>query len=229
MAATAENGSDPGQGASATQTGDAGGDTAGGDSAADLKAQIEELQDTVGELRNAIISSRQAGASAAPVVEDDDNEPLTPSKVRKIVQSSVANVAANNQNLSQRQIWDDKAKSEFPLSDPKFRVEFKKMWRDQVASGLDPNHPRAVHNVAQLTARHIGVVKKPEKDAMTTQTSEAATAAAAPRSRQGSQAKIADNDPRLAFYQMKGKQSPEKLEALKKKLAARDEEGRSRK
>lgn len=227
----ATDGRDPGQGANAPEAGAAGGETAGGDSKsdrlADMEARFEMLQDSMMEMRNAFLGSRSQGAGQQSAADDiDDDEPLTPSKVKKIVRDSVASVANANQTLSQRQQWDEKAKSEFPLSDPKFLLEFKKEWREQVEAGLNPNHPKAVYNVAKITARMTGAVKKATKsDAETAHTSEAPTTTGQrPASaRSGHQrSTVSDDDPRLAFYAMKGNRTKEQLEAMKRKLGEKD-------
>ncbi len=225
MSGTQTDGQDLGQTTDVVETG-AGGDTTGGDSKpdrlADMEARFEMLQDSIVEMRNALLSSRQS-AQTAPEKDIDDDEPLTPSKVKKIVRDGVAAGAAVTTNLTQRQQWDDKAKSEFPLADPKFLLEFKREWKEQVAGGLDPNHPRAVYNVAKITARTSGVVKRPAKDPETAQTSEAPSGASRQNRQQTSRTSpISDNDPRLAFYLMKGGKSKEKIEAVKAKLAERD-------
>lgn len=233
MAGEQTDGQNPGQAASAAE-GDTAGEGADGkpDRLADMEARFDLLNDSISELRQAILDRRANGATAAPVVEEiDDDEPLTASKVKKIVQSGLGNVVAQQQNLTQRQQWDEKAKSEFPLADPKFLREFKNTWKEQTGSGLDPTHPKAVYNVAQITARAMGVKKPTAKsDPETTQTSEAPSANSPSRSaRSAPRSSVSDDDPRLAFYRMKGDKSKEKIEAMKKKLGERDASRRSAK
>jgi hypothetical protein len=229
MAETTD-GQDPGQGASAPKEGDAGEGKV--DRLADMEARFDLLNDSLSELRQAILE-RRPSAAPAPVEEIDDDEPLTASKVKKIVQSSVSTVAAANQSLVQRQQWDSKAKEEFPLADPKFLREFKAVWKEQTSSGLDPTHPKAVYNVAQITARAMGVKKPVAKaDPETSETSEAPTSAspAARQARNGaSRSSVTDDDPRLNFYKMKGDRTKDQIDAMKKKLGDRDAARRSNK
>lgn len=238
----ATDGQNPGQAAALApaEEGDAGDDDAraGGesskeDSISNLEARFDLLNDSLTELRQAILDRRSTNGAAAPQVPDvDDDEPLTASKVKKIVQNGLSNVVQQNQDLVQRQTWDDKAKSEFPLSDPKFLREFKREWREQTASGLDPRHPKAVYNVAQITARSMGV-KKPAQakpDAETAHTSEAPSSNPPPRAaanRGGRPSTVADDDPRLRFYKMKGDRTKDQIEAMKQRLGARDATKRS--
>lgn len=228
----ATNGQNPGQEAPASKEGDAGGGGGGGDSLADLKARFDLLQETVSDFTKAVADSRRQQTAPPPQVDDiDDDEPLTGSKVKKIVQSSVAAVAAQNRTLTERQQWDAKAKSEFPLDDPKFQMEVRREWREQVQNGLDPNHPRALFNVAQITARTWGG-KKPSKtqDAETTLNSETPLNPSPrnPRSGGSSQSKISDDDPRVRFYAMKHGKNPDKIKAFKEKLGAQEAPRRGR-
>lgn len=234
----ASDGQNPGQESApaVSEEGDAGDDSARGRTKGDpryenLEARFELLNDSLSELRQAILESRSPGrGQAEPQVDIDDDEPLTASKVKKIVQSGLGNVMQQNQDLVQRQTWDDKAKSEFPLSDPKFLREFKKEWREQTSAGLDPRHPKAVYNVAQITARSMGVKKPAAKpDAETAHTSEAPTGSPSTRqtAKSGSRSTVSDDDPRLAFYRMKGNKSKDQIEAMKQKLGERDAKWRS--
>jgi hypothetical protein len=219
----AMDGQDSGQ-EDSSESGASSGDTAGGgkkDRIADMEARFEMLQDSISEMRNALLSSRTP--AQAPVEDIDDDEPLTPSKVKKIVQSSISSAVGQNQSQNERQVWDDKAKADFPLTDPKFQLEVKKEWREQVAAGLNPNHPRALYNVAKIVARSSGVMKKPAKtDAETTHSSEAPSTQRPASAQNGRRSGVSDDDPRLAFYKMKGDRTKDQIEAMKRKLSEKD-------
>lgn len=227
----AADGQNSGQESSGSEGSDSGKAPKGGedDRFEKMEARFELLNGSISDLRSAILESRRTTAQA-PVQEDNDDEPLTPSKVRKIVQSSVANASAANQSLAERREWDQKAKSEFPLSDPKFLLEFKREWGEQTAAGLDPNHPRAVYNVAKIVARAVGTKKPAPRDAETAHTSEAPTNS--PRERQQSsrttRTSVRDDDPRLQFYMMKGNRTKEQIESVRQKLSERDARGSKR-
>lgn len=225
---TATDGQDLGQGAEASEAGAAGGDTAGGDDkdvVRGLKAEVEMLRESISDMRNALLAPRQQQGSGPQEDEEvSDDEPLTPSKLKKIVDRSVAKAANANQTLSQRDQWDNKAKADFPLADPEFQLAVRKEWREQMASGLNGQHPKALYNVAQIVARTWKGGKKPAKtDAETTHTSEAPStqrpASAQPGRRSPS---VSDDDPRVKFYAMKGTRTKEQIEKLKRTLGERD-------
>jgi len=193
-----------------------------------LGARLDLMEHGITELRNAIVQSRnqQPAPTHNAQVEVDDDEPITGSKVKKIVEGAINQAVNSSTAAGQQQVWDDKAKREFPFADPKFQLEFKKQWDDQVGSGLNPGHPKALYNVAKITARVMG---KPGKAAPrqsspdTTHSGEAPSGtSAAPTRRASTASKISDDDPRLRFYLMKGKKSKEQIQSMKEKLAASD-------
>lgn len=202
----------------------------GSEDVEDLKARVDLLNDNFAELRNAILTSRQ-GSGRAEIEEISDDEPLTASKVNKIVEKNLTRAVASSTQLQERRQWDDKAKSEFPLADPKFLREFKREWKEMVDSGLDPNHPKAVYQVAKATARTVGVRKEPgRQEESSTQTSEAASSGTSSQrtERRGTRNAISDDDPRIRFYRMKGPKTKERIEAIKQKLGERDAKRRAR-
>jgi hypothetical protein len=221
---------DGGEGGTTTE----GGQESRGDTAKieDLEARLELMTENFADLRNAILQNgKQSPAPSADIqVELDDGEPLTASKVNKIIQHNLDAAVRSGNAKQERTQWDLKAGQEFPLQDPKFLREFNREWKEQVAGGLNPNHPRALYNVAKIVARTSGVVKKeprqrdPEADP--TQTSESSSSSRRPERAGGAKA-VSDDDPRVALYRM-GTPSKEKVEAFKKKLGEQDaRKGRS--
>lgn len=199
----------------------------GSDRVEDLEARFDLLTDRFSELRDAILSTRQP--TAREEVEDmSDDEPLTPSKVKKIVKDGISTAVAGSTQVQERREWDRRAADEFPLKDPKFERAFRSEWQDMVNSGMNPNHPRAVYKVAQATALRVGVKKdSPKKDPEPT--SEAPTREPPSRTeRRGAQAQVRDDDPRLKFYLMKGPKTKERIEEIKQKLSERDAKRRAR-
>lgn len=226
MSTQASDGQSSGQGSPEGGETSGGGATSSGGSSKieDLEARFDLLNDNFSELRQAILANRNGSPVKQEMEELSDDEPLTASKINRIVEKNLTKVVANTAQVNQRQQWDDKAKSEFPLADPKFLREFKREWKEQVESGLDPQHPKAIYKVAKDTARNVGVKKDPaSREEESAQTSEAPTGNGARRvERQTSRSSVGDDDPRLRFYQMKGNLPKEKIEALKKKLGERD-------
>lgn len=223
---TATDGQDLGQGDTTPEAGTAGGDTAGGDSKADrfsaMEARFEMLNESLSELRTAILA-RQGQAVPAQVEEIDDDEPLTTGKVKKIVSQAVGSATQATQTLSERQQWDNKAKADFPLVDPEFQLAVRKEWREQLASGLNGNHPKALYNVAQIVARTWKGKKQPKADAETTHTSEAPSTQRPASAQSGRRTPtVSDDDPRIRFYAMKGNKTKDQIEAQKRKLAELD-------
>lgn len=190
----------------------------------DLNARYDLLNDTVAELRDAVLSRGNSGGQSHPEVDDlDDDEPLTGSKVKKIVSSSINQAVARNNQVSQRETWDNKAKADFPLGDPKFMREFKREWGSMTADGgLDPNHPKAVYTVARTVARGW---KSQTKSANTThETSEPPSRASSDVTRPGSRknAKVDDSDPRVKFYAMRGNKTKDQIEKFKTRISEQD-------
>lgn len=193
----------------------------------DLNAKYDLLLDNFNELRTAIVQQNNVRSTATEVVEEewDDDEPLTGSKVNKIVQKAITSAVSQNAATSDRKTWDDKAKTDFPVSDPKFQMELKKVWNELRDSGLDPNHPRALYMAAKATAKNIGFKKSTKSTSKSDEfTSEAPTASRSGASRSSSSkvAMVSEDDPRVSFYRMRGEKDPKKIEALRIKLAERD-------
>lgn len=225
MAKTEHDGQDPGQEGAQdanTEEGHAGQADGGEDRIGNLEARLDLLNSGISELRNAVLQTRNAAPAAQAVVDEDidDGEPLTGAKVSRIVQKSIASAVSQSTQVNQRQQWDDKAKSDFPLADPKFLREFQKQWNDAVNSGLDAQHPKAIYQVAKQTAAAMGtsVKQAPRRDADVRDTAETPNrgGAQAPRT---ATAKIPDDDPRVRFYMMRGNRTKEQVAAFKTKLA----------
>ena len=192
-----------------------------------LNAKIDLMDDRFGELQSALAKSRQAAAPMEEEIDYDDEEPLTARKVAKIIQSSTQRATAQSQAESQRQLWDGKAKEEFPLTDPTFEREFRRQWRDFHSAGMDTTHPRSLYQVAKATAQAIGSKSVSTKPANTgragndMQDSEAPSGQSS-RSSSRSKSAIDDSDPRVAFYRMKGNKSEDQIKAFKERLSAQD-------
>jgi hypothetical protein len=190
---------------------------------AKMDARFELLNGSITELRQAILDSRRPTQAQVEVPDDDDDDqPLTPSKVRRAVNQAVAHASAANQGLADRKEWDNKAKSEFPLHDPEFMLNFRREWKERTDSGLDPKHPKAVYDVAKITARLYGSKKPaPKKDPETTHSSEAPSQSRQPAQR-SQRSNISDDHPSVRFYTMKGNRTKDQIENFKKKLAEKE-------
>jgi len=188
----------------------------------DLNAKMDMLSDTIVELRGAIVQRQPA----AEIEEEfDDDEPLTSSKVNKIVTKAIKGATAVSNNQSQRQLWDGKAKEEFPITDPKFQLELKKVWNEFQDSGLDPSHPKALYQIAKTTAQRLGTKKAPARaTANTEHTSEAPSSSQTQvTARSGRKpGMVPEDDPRVRFYTMKGVKDPKKVEAMRARLFEKD-------
>lgn len=192
-----------------------------------LEAQVGLLADSIGELRESVLSSRPS-QQAAVEEEFDDDEPLTARKASTLVSRAVSRAVSQRSLAEEKREWDNRVKSEFPVSDPEFQRELKREWREFAENGGDPTAPRSLYYVAKHVAKgwkKPGATKSATKstqlDDDTQTTSEVPTSGASRQSRRG-KVSVSDNDPRLRFYQMKGNISAEKLERLKQKLAEQD-------
>ncbi len=219
-----------------TQQGAEGDDQGGGrkpvqkDRLEDLEARVDMINDGIAEIRNALRPRPQPQEE----VEINDDEPLTGSKVKKIVERSINQAVAGTNAQNERAVWDQKAKDEFPLQDPKFRREFQKLFKEQVESGLDPKHPKAIYNVARLTSKELGTPapKREERETVRDEreTSEAPSGGGSSRvqPRNGARSNVRDDDPRVSFYTMKGGKTKEQIEAFKQKLGQKDQRSQRR-
>lgn len=192
-----------------------------------LEAKYDLLLDEFGELKTAIYQSQQSRQQAAvPDVDDDDDEPVTQSKVKKAVRQAVTDAVSQSKALNERQVWDDKARKDFNVTDPKFELELKKQWREMQVSGYDLTHPRALYEAAKRTALVTGITKKSKpvaKDADTEHTAEPPTNSQTARKADSVDKMIPMDDPRMRFFtSIKDNNDPKKIEAMRKKLARRE-------
>ena len=201
-----------------------------------LEAKIDMLADSFTELRSGL--AQRSAASSAQEVEDefDDEEPLTASKVAKIVAKQTQAATSAQAAKSERVEWDRKAATDFPLTDPKFQLEFKRQWRDLSNAGMDVRHPRALYQAAKLTAQIIETNRKAtspgrerarKEDEDEAHDSEAPTSRQSAATRRASKSSIDDGDPRIAFYKMKGNKSEAQVKAFKERLAQKDAKRRN--
>ena len=163
---------------------------------------------------------------------EDDGEPLTPRKVSKIVNQAVNNAVSQSNELTDRRGWDNKARTEFPIKNPKFEAEFNRQWSSFRDAGGDVKHPKAVYKVCTDTARVLGLNSKvadrrdPSKDIPTGETP-AGSSSGSTVSRRVGASKISDEDARVQFFKLKHA-DPKKVEHFKKRLEAKDDADRER-
>ena len=189
-----------------------------------LESQLANMNDRFDELREALVQQRSAAYQQQPaqVEEDfDDDEPLTAGKVSKIVQRETKKATSEAERTSQRREWDRRALEEFPTKDPEFERQFRRVWREQVESGLDGRHPKALYNVAKIVAKDFKK-KDPKPRAPGGETTEAPSTGMTSTPRGGKRSKISDSDERVAFYNMKGDRSPEQIARFKERLERND-------
>lgn len=192
----------------------------------EMDAKFDLLQDSVSSI-NRTLSNLSRPAPAATAAEDDDDyddeEPLTGSKVSKIVNKAIGKAVNQTNQVNSRTHWDEKAKSDFPLTDPVFVKEFRKTFNELVSGGLDSNSPKAVYTACQVASKSF---KKPaQKKSSGTQTSEAPTPPpSGMRTQTGSSRKVTvdENDVRVRFYKMKGDKTKEQVQRFMEKLSADD-------
>lgn len=196
----------------------------------DFEARMDVMMDGIGQLSSSV--GRLSQASQPQVQEEvddfDDDEPLNARRVDKIVNRAVSKAVNTSNDQATRRGWDDRARKEFPISDPKFEAQFNKEWASFQGAGGNINHPRALHKVCSDTARHLGLGSKKttRRDPTSDEpTGETPTSAGAPVSRRTSSAKITDDDPRVAFYRLRNS-DPKAVEQFKKNLEAKATKGR---
>lgn len=136
--------------------------------------------------------------------------------VEAIIEEKFGGLTGKIESQLDKKYWDEKAKTEYPVNDPKFKTELQRVWQDLVSAGLDPAHPRAIYKAAELTARQLGGgVKK--ADVKTYQTAEGTREFAAPKAKP----KVSENDPRVVAYKM-FTNDPKKILEFQKELEAKD-------
>ena len=239
------NGGIPGQ---STQGSDEGGTMDGGsnnsgesDGFRRLSAKLDLLQDDYQELRQAIVSSRQAAQPAHQEEDDfdgvDDDSPLTAAQARRLLQKQsqrTANQVQQQQLLEERREWDSKARDAFPLIDPEFQKEFKQQWREAVASGLDPNHAKAIYQVAKTTALVVGAKglntnrQTRNTDGDSEFSGEAPTTNPGASAR-GSRANLSEKaQKQLDFYNLTGSKTKAQVDAFRQKLLESESKNKRR-
>lgn len=199
---------------------------------ADMEARNSQLVDGMNEMRGMIsqMASANSHQSQATQVEEelDDDEPLTSSKVSKIVKSAITTAVSRNEEVNTRKSWDEKVKVDFNVADPKFNAALNKVWKELVDGGMDPNAPKALYTAAKVTADRVGTKKAPVKTQTRNSeesdfTSEAPTAGSRGSDISRTNAKmVSDTDTRVRFYNMKGTKSQEQIKAFRVKLAKDD-------
>lgn len=193
-----------------------------------LNAKIDMLTESFTEVRGSL-SQRNAPAHEEVEEDFDDDEPLTASKVAKIVKRQTERATAHQSAVSERREWDRKAANEFPLQDPKFQLEFKRQWKEASNAGMDVNHPRSLYHVARQTAQLVSASSqsRPKQN----NSNEEFHDSEAPNSGRGGQSSrnsksVGDGDPRVTFYRMKGNKTEAQVAKFKEKLVAQDEKKR---
>ena len=183
-----------------------------------LSGNFEELKETIFE------GFKQLQRPPATVEEPvDEEEGLTESKVERIIKRSLQAHGDVQNNNNQRAVWDQKAKDEFPLHDPKFLKEFKREWKEQIAGGLMQTHPRALYNVAKMTARLVGLNKRKTEAKVEEEPLDTGEPPAPRRTVKESSGKfVLSKDEKVrqqvSFYNMRGDRTPKQLAAFQQDL-----------
>jgi hypothetical protein len=196
----------------------------------DLEAKYDMLLDGFEELRSTFLSSRQqAAAQQIPDDDLDDDQPLTPSKVKKIVSSAVGSAVSQSTQKNEQAMWDQKLAQDFPLSDAQFQRELKKTSKEMMSAGLDLKHPRALYECAKIAAKSMGITGRAAKPKTRQTQSEDEHSAEAPSSPGAVRTAIPkvkmvpEDDPRVKFYtSVKGTKDKKAIEKIRVKLAEKD-------
>lgn len=209
--------------------------TSGGDDKyRNLEAKYDMLLDGFEELRSTFLQSRSQPAAQHQVDDvDDDDEPLTSSKVKKIVSSAVGSAVNQSTRKNEQAMWDQKLAQDFPLGDPQFQRELKKTSKELMSAGMDLKNPRALYECAKVAARNIGSTSKPSKTSSssgsgTEHSAEAPSSAGVARTPASARVKmVPEDDPRVKFYtSVKGTGDKKAIEKIRVKLAEKDARGR---
>lgn len=185
----------------------------------DINAKFDMLADGFNELKSYITKP----SAPDPVEEEyDDDEPLTGSKVNRIVKKAISTAVHQSTATNDRQVWDSKAKEEYPITDPQFQRELKRVWNEMRDSGLDAQHPKALYLVAKTTAQRLGTKKAVKTTSTSAQTSEAPTTTRSPAPTATKQGMVPPDDRRIELYAASGRKTKEDIEAFRTKLFNRD-------
>lgn len=200
--------------------------TSGGtDRYRDLEAKYDMLLDGFEELRGALIQSRQAPVTQQSFDDDlDDDEPVTPSKLKKVVSSAVSSAVSKSTKVNERAMWDQKLATDFPLHDAQFQRELKKTSRELMSAGMDVGHPKALYECARLTAKSMGLGSRANARVKSEDlTAEAPSRQTEQRTATVKAKMVSEDDPRVKFYtSVKGNKDKKAIEKLRTKLAEND-------
>lgn len=191
----------------------------------DLEAKYDMLLDGFEELRSTFLQSKAQPAAQPQVDVDDDDEPLTSSKVKKIVSSAVGSAVNQSTRKNEQAMWDQKLAQDFPLSDLQFQRELKKTSKELMAGGMDLKNPKALYECAKIAALKMGSTAKPKKTqrSETEHSAEAPSNVAAGATPKAKVKMVPEDDPRVKFYtSVKGVTNKKTLERIRVKLAKKD-------
>ena len=198
-----------------------------GDRFETLEARMDLLGQGLQQINQALANIGRPQMSQEQFEEEfDDDEPLNMRKVSKVVNQAINSAVAKSSDKAEREKWDTKARSEFPISDPKFEAEFNRQWASFRDAGGNMNHPRAVYKVCQDVARVLGSSKPAPRREQSGEhiSGEAPTSGANQASqRRASSSKISDDDPRVTFFKLRNS-DPKKIQKFKEGLEAKDRE-----
>ena len=189
----------------------------------DLMSQgLDRLNQTLASLGQRPVTQEQFEVEMG----GDDDEPLTPNKVAKIVNHAVDSAVKRTSAKSEREQWDAKVRSEFPIKDPKFEAEFNRQWASFRDAGGNINHPKAVYKVCSDVARAVGKATPPARRAAASEHVSGEPPAGSTRDssapgRRKAASKISDDDPRLEFMRLRTS-DPAKVQKFKESLEAKE-------
>lgn len=198
------------------------------DRVSQLESIIERLARQQAETLNALKASQAEKAKPKPLTKEELQQKWAESPVdvlEQVVESKLEKSRTQLQVESQKAYWDDKARSEFPTEDAKFRSAMEQAWVGLVEDGYDTSNPKALYRACKDAALMLGVKSKAAQSSSQAKPT-GAESSAQPRQNPMRKSSISENDPRLVFYKAQFRPDAKKLQDFVKKLEADDQRRR---
>lgn len=215
------NGAAESQGAQDTQVDGANTQESGQQAVDPSEERFSSLNSTVSELAE-LVRSQQAQLAQFTKVLTPQPKQYTQEELAQnpalLVRHELNQFKQEARIETQKQYWDEKAKTEFPVNDPKFKKALEAEWADLNESGF--NNPKSLYKACENAALKLGVKNKTATQAtQTTSTQTVETSTQGGNRAMFNKPKYDMNHNSVKMYQMMYPNDKKGAEALAKQIA----------
>lgn len=194
------------------------------DKVSKLESIVERLARQQAETLTALKAAQAEKAKPKQLTKDELIQKWQDSPVEVLESVIEAKLEKSTKRIevdAQKTYWDQKAQSEFPTNDPKFRAAMEQAWIDLTEDGYDTSNPKALYRACKDAALQLGVKGKQVATSQGVKPT-GGDSGVRPQSNPMRKSTISENDPRLVFYKMQFRPDAKKLQDFVKKLEADD-------